>query len=84
MKSFTTAIIATCLLSACQSTDVGDTEVAANDSQADLVCEHRASTGSHLKKRTCMKKSLAKAIQRESQESMRRAQEKGQSYTDSQ
>ena len=43
-----------------------------------MVCEHTASTGSHLKKRKCMSKDLADELRRQNQEAMRSQENKAQ------
>jgi hypothetical protein len=74
------------LLAACGSTSPGyDDKSKENDDKyskmkknKDMACEYRASTGSHLKKRTCMSKELADEIRRRNQEALRSQESKGQ------
>jgi hypothetical protein len=74
------------LLSACSSSQAGYAEKSAENDKKyatmaknkDMVCEHRATTGSHRKKRTCMKKALAEEIRRKNQEALRSQENKGQ------
>lgn len=82
MKTIVSALISVILLTACQSTSDNDANVAStNKKNNNVVCENMATTGSHIKKRTCMSKAQAKAIQKDAQESMRRAQERGRTST---
>lgn len=71
------------LLAACSATDASKSK--ANDAKyakmakdKDMVCEYRPTTGSHRKKRTCMKKELADEIRRRDQEVLRSQESKGQ------
>tara|TARA_R110000744_G_scaffold29968_1_gene71190 strand:- start:5031 stop:5315 length:285 start_codon:yes stop_codon:yes gene_type:complete len=71
------------LLAACSATDPGKSK--ANDAMydkmakdKDMVCEYRPTTGSHRKKRTCMKKELADEVRRRNQEALRSQEYKSQ------
>lgn len=74
------------LLSACSSSQSGYAEKSAeNDKEyakmvkdKKMVCEYRATTGSHRKKRTCMSKALAEEVRRKNQEALRSQENKGQ------
>ena len=65
----------------CHSTHNKDnSEVVAQTSNKEQVCEQSATTGSNLKKRRCMSRKLADQIQRVNQENMKtlnRAQKLG-------
>ena len=56
-----------------------DGKTAANGEE--LVCEYRAKTGSHMKKKTCMTKSLAQELERQNREDLRDAMRRGQTQT---
>ncbi len=74
------------LVSACSSSAPEYAEKsAANDKKyqqmakdKNMVCEYRATTGSHRKKRTCMAKELSEEIRRINQEALRSQASKGQ------
>jgi len=44
----------------------------------DMVCETMASTGSHLKKRSCMSQGMADALREQNRDALRKQQSKGQ------
>lgn len=79
------------LLSACSSSQASYAEKSAENDQEyeriaknkNMVCEYKATTGSHRKKRTCMTKKLSKEIQRRNQAAMRSQENKGQTSTNS-
>lgn len=74
------------LISACSSSQAGYAEKSAKNDQQyakmaknkDMVCEYKATTGSHRKKRTCMTKALADEVRRKNQEALRSQENKGQ------
>ncbi|WNC71151.1 hypothetical protein RGQ13_13595 [Thalassotalea psychrophila] len=61
-------------LGACSSTESQDNKkdemTLASAKSNGMVCEHRASTGSHLKKRSCMSKELADEIREHNKHDM--------------
>jgi hypothetical protein len=69
-------------LSACASPGSNDT--AALEQEHDLVCEYVAKTGSNMKKKTCMKRSLAEELHKESRDDLREAWRMGQTQTSTQ
>ncbi len=77
------------LISACSSSQPGyaeksaanDQEYAKLDENKNMVCEYKAETGSHRKKRTCMSKELADEIRKRNQAVLRRQEHKGQTST---
>jgi hypothetical protein len=74
------------LISACSSSQVGYADKSAENDQQyakmakdkNMVCEYRATTGTHRKKRTCMSKELADEVRRKNQEALRSQENKGQ------
>ena len=74
------------LISACSSSQSGyaekstenDQEYAKLDESKNMVCEYKAETGSHRKKRTCMSKELADEIRERNQAALRSQENKGQ------
>ncbi|WP_371377292.1 hypothetical protein [Thalassotalea aquiviva] len=50
----------------------------------DMVCEHIASTGSHMKKKRCMTKELAAEVREKNQQAMKEASRKGRTSTTNQ
>jgi hypothetical protein len=48
-----------------------------------MVCEYRATTGSHRKKHTCMSKELADEVRRRNQEALRLQESKAQTSSGS-
>jgi starvation-inducible outer membrane lipoprotein len=70
-KNIALAAITVSILSACAAApkNTEQTKLAKNKN---MVCEHSANTGSHLKKKKCMSKKLADEVRRESQESFKR------------
>ncbi len=71
LKNITLMVITASFLFACATApkDSNQSKIAKNKN---MVCEHSANTGSHLKKKKCMSKKLADEIRRESQESFKR------------
>jgi hypothetical protein len=63
------------LLIGCASTET-EQQSASNDEE--LVCEYIAKTGSNIKRKTCMTKSLARELYRENKQDLRDAMRKGQ------
>ncbi|MCJ8304059.1 hypothetical protein [Shewanella sp.] len=80
MKTFT--LVGVILLSILLNMGCASNEASSNDESAvndeELVCEFTAKTGSNLKKKRCMTKSLAKELGRESKHDLREAMRKGQ------
>lgn len=74
------------MISACSSitpeysekSKANDDKYAKMNKDKNMVCEHKATTGSHLKKRTCMSKELADEVRRRNQEALRSQENKGQ------
>ncbi|MEC4726015.1 hypothetical protein HWQ46_10695 [Shewanella sp. D64] len=66
------------LLAGCASTE---TEKQSASNNEELVCEYRAKTGSNLKKKTCMTKTLAKELYEQNKQDLRDAMRKGQTQT---
>jgi hypothetical protein len=81
-----TLIALVTFISACSSSAPGYSEKsAANDKKYEemakdknMVCEYRATTGSHRKKRTCMTKELSDEVRKRNQEALRSQEHKGQ------
>ncbi len=60
-----------------ETTEGGNNQLAQKQKKASMVCEHRATTGSHRRKKTCMSKKLAKELEAENREAMREIQKRG-------
>ena len=68
------------LLSACSSSG-GSEKYNGLAKNENMVCEHTAQTGSHMKKKKCMSKELSEAVRQKNQEALRRLDKKGQTFT---
>jgi hypothetical protein len=69
-------------LSACVSSGSKNTVSLEHDDN--LVCEYIAKTGSNLKKRTCMSRTLAEELERENKQDLRDAWRRGQTQAHTQ
>lgn len=86
MLKKTLLISITILLAACSSSQSGyadkskenDDKYTKMANDKNMVCEYRATTGSHRKKRSCMSKELADEVRRRNQEALRSQESKAQ------
>lgn len=66
---FTTVLLTACSSTSENATNENETHVVAKNK--DMVCEQRASTGSHLRKKRCMSRKVAEAVREVNKENMR-------------